>query len=192
MKTLGLLHNLTEALVSNLCPIASLMQLKDGPGVTHSVQFRGHRNEPDYMPIGQTYSPVGGHGSSNEAALSHTPPSSVLSSLQLGSSVLRECPKHSLLGSPGDGTGFSSTLSSPPSSAQGLWNPLETSAPLAREKLMQVHPISGGDLLCPSAPGTLSVAICMAAPLTIQALAQMSPPPRDHPDCPLRVISPCF
>ena len=37
VENLGCLPNLTRALVSNLCLTGSLIQLKDGPGVTHSV-----------------------------------------------------------------------------------------------------------------------------------------------------------
>lgn len=138
MKTWGQLSGLTEALVSHLRPVGSLMQLEDGPGVTHSTPGpRSHGRLGDTgmkrttsLPQG-SYSPVGDHGPCmansdlgkqgprtqilpGEAAPSHLSPSSVFSS---PSFVLRECPNHGFLWSPIDGERFSSM---PPRPSSGL------------------------------------------------------------------------
>ena len=128
-----------------------------------------------------------GHGLSDEAALGHTSPSSVLSSLQLGSSVLGECPNMVFSGALVRAKDSLLYLSSPPSSAQGPWHSLETSALQAREDGMPAHHhLWVGGLACPSDPNVLSAAVCMVAALVIQALKQTSPPSRDLPDCPFR------
>lgn len=77
-------------------------------------------------------------------------------------------------------------LSSPLSSAQGSWQPLESSALLAREdadagtSYLRVCCLSH-----PSAHNALSAATCMVASTCRSGgMTQTSPPPRDLPDCP--------
>lgn len=187
VESLGWLHNLTEALVSNLCPTGSLRQLREGPGV-FTLCSAGIRSEHDtslcprlsqssrvmvsLMPLlwATHRLPLSSCLCREHKLPSPSPPplcsGSAPTMVSLGALVMT---KDSLL-----------CLSSPPRSAQGLWHALETPACWQGKTLLQAHPhprVCG--LLSPSAPNALSAAVCMDVPRVVQALAQMSPPARN-------------
>lgn len=122
----------------------------------------------------------------DEAVASHTHPSSVLSSRQLGSLVLRERLKHEFFWSPSDGKGFSSLPVEFPKLNSGPLTPPGTLCSAGEERRRGRHVLISGYVasLIPLPATFFLLLLASLLPLIIQALAETSPSPGDLPDCP--------